>query len=128
MNKFWSHRAPAIFWALVLFTLSSIPKLQSPFHLSKWDDKLNHFVAYAILGALTLRAFSVNRPVPQKRELSMSLAVGFFYGALDEVHQYFVPGRFMDHKDFIADAAGVTVGVLLYLWLCKRRSTKQKVE
>jgi len=128
MNKFWSHRAPAIVWTLTLFVLSSIPDIPSPLHLGTWDDKLQHFVAYAILGALVLRATAMNRELPNGRHLKLTLAVGIFYGATDELHQYFVPGRFMEFSDFAADAAGVVAGAVFYLWLCKRRSTSKSLE
>ena len=128
MNRFWSYRAPAIAWALVLFVLSSISDLPSPLHISKWDDKLDHFAAYAILGALILRAMMVERPAPDARMLWITVALGTFFGVTDELHQYFVPGRFMDDKDLVADAAGVIAGALFYRWWCRHRSLKQKLK
>jgi len=121
MNNFWSYRAPAIAWALILFTLSSIPKLQSPFHFSKWDDKLNHLAAYAILGALVLRALPrASGTLPNAREVRLAAVLGILYGLFDELHQYFVPGRFVEFNDFVADAIGVMIGAGFYLWLCQR--------
>lgn len=128
MNKFWSHRAPAIAWALTLFVLSSIPDIPSPIHLGTWDDKLQHFAAYAILGALVLRATAIDSRLPNGRNFMMTFALCTFFGATDEVHQYFVPGRFMEFNDFVADAAGVVAGALVYLWLCKRRSPSKSLE
>ena len=128
MNKFWSHRAPAIAWALTLFVLSSIPDIPSPIHLGTWDDKLQHFAAYAILGALVLRATAIDNKLPNGRNFIMAFALCTFFGATDEVHQYFVPGRFMEFNDFVADAAGAVAGALFYLWLCKRRSPHKSLE
>jgi len=128
MNRFWSHRAPAIAWALILFILSSIPDIPSPIHFGSWDDKLQHFVAYAILGALVLRATTMNRDLPNGRHFKLTLALAVLFGATDEVHQYFVPGRFMEFNDFVADAAGVMAGALFYLWLCKCRSPNKSLE
>ena len=122
MNNFWRFRAPAIIWALTLFMLSSIPKLSSPFHLSKWDDKLNHIVAYAILGALMLRALTAPPSLPAKRELGLASFLSIGYGAIDEIHQYFVPGRFSEVMDMMADAIGTLIGVGLYFWFCLRRA------
>jgi VanZ family protein len=120
MNNFWRFRAPAILWALTLFTLSSIPKLSSPFHLSKWDDKLNHLVAYALLGALALRALTAEQPAPGKRELGLALSLSISYGIIDEIHQYFVPGRFSEVMDVMADATGTLIGMGFYFLLCWR--------
>lgn len=127
-NKFWPYLAPAIAWALVLFILSSISHLPSSHYLGNWEDKVDHVAAYAILGALVLRALTMNREVPGARDMKLTLALGIFYGVTDEFHQYFVPGRFMDNKDLVADAVGVIAGMLFYLWLCKRRSLRQKVK
>ena len=126
MNDFWSYRAPAIAWALVLFTLSSISDLPSPFHVSKWDDKLDHFVAYAILGALVLRAVAMHRPLPNARDFKITVVLGVLFGMADELHQYFVPGRFMDYKDFVADAVGVIAGAMFYAWLSERRALSRR--
>jgi VanZ family protein len=123
-KTFWTHRAPAIAWALLLFALSSIPDLSSPIHLTKWQDKIDHFIAYAIFGALVLRALSVNRPAASNREFALTLTAAILYGATDELHQYFVPGRYMDYKDLTADAVGVFVGAVFYMWLSRRRSRK----
>jgi VanZ family protein len=127
MNNFWSYRAPAIAWALFLFTLSSIPDIPSPIHLGSWDDKLNHFIAYGILGALVLRATTMNRELPNGRHFKLTLSLAVLFGATDELHQYFVPGRFMEFYDFVADAAGIAAGALFYLWLCKRRSPNKSL-
>jgi VanZ family protein len=121
MRNFWFYRAPVILWAFVLFALSSIPNLPSPIHIGTWDDKLSHFVAYAILGALLLRAVARHAALPKARDFKISLTVGILYGITDELHQYFVPGRYMEFNDFIADALGVIAGTLGYLWLAHRR-------
>lgn len=41
------------------------------------------------------------------------------YGALDEIHQYFVPNRYADFFDLVADAIGAVYGARLVhvLWL-----------
>jgi VanZ family protein len=36
------------------------------------------------------------------------------FGALDEVHQGFVPGRSQDAMDWVADAAGAALAVVLW--------------
>ncbi len=47
------------------------------------------------------------------------------YGALDEVHQYFVPNRYADFFDLVADAIGAICGARLVhsLWLRAARQT-----
>jgi VanZ family protein len=44
---------------------------------------------------------------------------GFMAGGLDELHQYFVPGRTMDIFDFIADITGIITGIIVWLLFAK---------
>ena len=48
------------------------------------------------------------------------------YGITDEIHQYFVPGRFADPWDLLADMVGALLGVIAYhvwLYLQSRRAS-----
>jgi VanZ family protein len=47
---------------------------------------------------------------------------GALYGVLDEIHQYFVPGRACMVSDMAINAAGALVGAgLVYVWLLRKR-------
>ena len=103
---------PAVVWAAVIFTLSSIPSLSTG--LGTWDTILRkgaHLTEYAVLGGLLYRALG--------RE-ALALAVGIAYAATDELHQYFVRGRHASPVDVAIDAVGVAVGMLLWLRLRER--------
>jgi len=50
-----------------------------------------------------------------------ALLIAVVYGALDEMHQYYVPGRFASWTDALLDALG---GILCYLWLIYRDRTR----
>jgi VanZ family protein len=105
---------PAVAWAVLIFSLSAQPALPAP--EVPYLDKVAHFGAYAVLGACL--AFAVHRS-----SLPMGLAVflGAAYGASDEIHQMFVPGRSPDVFDWVADAAGVAASVYLYSrWRVRR--------
>jgi len=98
--------APVVLWAGLIFTLSSIPSLDSG--LGTWDlvlRKLAHFAEYAILGALLLRAL---------RREPLAVLLGSAYALTDEVHQAFVTGRQGSPLDWALDTAGVIVGVVLF--------------
>jgi VanZ family protein len=98
--------APVVLWAGLIFTLSSIPSLDSG--LGTWDlvlRKLAHFAEYAILGALLLRAL---------RREPLALLLGSAYALTDEVHQAFVAGRQGSPLDWAIDTAGVILGVVLF--------------
>ena len=97
---------PALAWASAIFWLSSQPMLvEMPWALS-WD-KLHHCAAYAVGGAAIAYALGGRMPW-------LAMALGVLYGASDELHQWFVPGRNPDVRDWVADALGAVAGVFLY--------------
>jgi VanZ family protein len=102
----------------VLFVLSElrvVPPAARAFLLP--SDKVVHFLLYVTLGALLAWARHVGG-----RGVHVALILaGVAYGALDEWHQSFVPGRSPDLEDWFADAAGVVAGyVALSVWLSRR--------
>ena len=117
-RNFWAPLA----WAAVLFIQSSIPDIDPPVRLSRWDDKWAHMLIYLPLGFLLLRAFARSRWPQTKRALFwLTLVTGSAYGASDEIHQFFVPGRSPDWRDWIADSIGVALGAYLYFRFLKKR-------
>lgn len=112
MNRnFWKIYWPPIAWAAVLFIQSSIPNVSSPLKLTKWDDKWIHAVIYFPLGFLLMRALRETQPQRSTAQiLFFTFILGTLYGFSDELHQYFVPGRFSDWRDAVADAVGVALG------------------
>ena len=96
---------PAVAWAALIFTLSSIPDLGTG--LGTWDlvlRKLAHTTEYAILGALLLRALA--HPIPAG-------LVAIAYAASDELHQHFVSGRHGSPVDVAIDTVGIAAGILV---------------
>jgi VanZ family protein len=80
-------------------------------------DKLLHFSAYAVLGALFLRAFKTTQFKNNiKLVMILSIFASSLYGISDELHQYLVPCRNADITDVLADILGSVCGVYLY-WL-----------
>jgi VanZ family protein len=78
-------------------------------------DKLLHFVAYALLAALFLRAFKTSRIKNKvKFMLILSVLLSSLYGISDEIHQYFIPYRDADLMDVLADTLGGIMGVYIY--------------
>jgi VanZ family protein len=79
-------------------------------------DKMQHLLAYAVLAAGV--AFWFPRAKWRKRAVQTLIAViciTSLYGATDEVHQYFVPGRNCNAWDWLADTVGAALGATLYL-------------
>ena len=116
MRRLWPW-LPALAWAALIFSLSGQPRLVIDLELN--TDKLAHFLAYAVLGALLAYAQTRTGWPP-----AVAYALGIAYGASDEWHQSFVPGRSSEVADWLADAAGVLVAVALYHWM-RRRSWRE---
>ena len=106
---------PAAAWAGVIFALSSRPKLPGPD--MPGFDKVSHFGAYALLGWLL--AFAAER---SRLPVVVALVLGVLYGATDELHQAYVPGRSPDVLDWFADAAGVAAATFVYVRRRARRA------
>lgn len=104
--------APPLLWAAVLFSISSQPRL--PGGLGGGLDKVAHFGAFAVLGLLLARA-----ALSYRLPIGWPIALGLIYGATDEIHQAFVPGRYPDPADWLADALGVAVACF---YLYRRRA------
>ena len=101
--------APPLAWAAVILILTSIPGPDLPIDLTG-IDKLAHFGSYFVLGLLASRA-ALQRESGWKRALLVIAAIAIL-GALDELHQQFIPGRDMDIHDWFADALGAIVAAL----------------
>jgi len=91
----------------VIFALSARPTLPMP---PGFNDKGAHLLAYAALATLTLRATAGGRLAGvSARSLLAAWVVATLYGATDEFHQTFVPGRSADVLDLVADSAGAAL-------------------
>lgn len=112
---------PPVLYAGILYYLSSrpIPGWVPQFTAS---DKLVHFSAYFILGALFARAFLASRVLtaPGERRWTRGGAAGLLYGVADEIHQSFVPGRTFSLWDMAADGLGAFAGAYV-VWVLARR-------
>ncbi len=104
---------PAILWMAFLFYLSAQSHL--PGVPEAWLDilmkKTAHFLSYAVLARLYLRALGVYKGLPLAPAL-LALFLAAVYAATDEFHQYFVPGRTSSLTDWIIDCGGAAVGLL----------------
>ena len=115
---------PALAYMSMIFVLPSFP-IQLDLERVPFRDKGVHFVEYGTLGALL--AHALRATYPQGRAVWMWLLAAFatvLWGALDEIHQAYVPGRNSDAGDLIADGIGAVVGAALYLIFHKRKAVR----
>jgi VanZ family protein len=106
--------APAAVYMAIIWAVSSLslpPSLPDEF---PFRDKGIHFVEYGVLGLLV--AFATRRTWPRTglvRTQLFALIVCTGWGLLDELHQAFVPGRWADMRDGLADFLGASAGILI---------------
>jgi hypothetical protein len=117
LHDFW----PAFVWMIAIFVSTSIPDLGAlPGGVS---DISLHSSAYAVLGALLLRGFAAARwSGVTLGAVLLTIASAAAYGAFDEWHQLYVPGRTADLRDLAADAIGAAAAAgALWAWGIIRR-------
>lgn len=95
--------------------------------------KLAHFGEYACMGVLV---YALLCQWMENRRMRCLLTGGwvFLSAAGDELHQYFVPGRYASFLDVLLDTAGGVCGMLFYIlaakacfrWIEGRRNSKRK--
>ncbi|MEM4367769.1 MAG: VanZ family protein [Candidatus Anstonellales archaeon] len=105
-----------ILWCGIIFFFSSIPYLRIE-ELGFWDfilRKISHITEYAVLSILLVNALFVSICFKKSNIYLLSFVLGVLYAISDEIHQYFVPGRFFSIVDILIDSIGVTIGIVLW--------------
>ena len=104
----------------VIFILSSQPNPLPELTERIWD-KLLHAIEYAGLAVLLSRALT-REAVSWRRSLVVAALATSLYGASDEYHQAFVPGRDSTPRDWLADSVGGLIGATVYARVNERRT------
>ena len=104
----WRAWAPAALHGLLIWSVSS---LSHPDFLPVADiplrDKGVHFLVFGVFGFLVAHGAVRTRPAWSLLGVfALAALATVVWGAVDEAHQYFVPGRDSDPLDVLADALG----------------------
>jgi VanZ family protein len=103
----WSW-GPVVVWMAATFAASHRSAIAIPFGA---PDYVAHALGYAVLGALFVRALGGGPLGSMTRSLIVpATLIGALYGASDEFHQWFIPGRMASAGDLVADAIGSLAG------------------
>ena len=105
---------PALLWMALIFVSSSIPSEAFP-EVSFWGwAKLIHLFYYCVLCFLVQRALYHQRKFPglSRHSYLIGIVVATLYGATDEFHQMFTPGRHALVSDVLIDACGACIFLL----------------
>lgn len=106
---------PALIYAIIISFASSVHGTNLPNLGFEVHDKLIHATEYFLLGLLIVWGLHFEWPLPiSDRRAILAAAIAIAYGAIDEIHQSFVPGRSSEIQDWLADVFGVILAVVAY--------------
>jgi VanZ family protein len=97
-------------WIALTLTLTSIPNPSFQVRVPH-QDKTAHLCFYGVLGTLFKRWRRESGDSALRAVLGAILFAAAF-GAFDEVHQRFIPGRSMELLDWAADVSGGALGAV----------------
>ncbi len=109
-------------WIAIQLTLTSLPGAAIPVSIGHPLDWVAHMGLYGALGALIARVGALNG-WPRRRLILAALLISLG-GALDEVHQYFIPGRDMEFGDWCFDTLGAITGLAVGARIMKSKVAK----
>jgi VanZ family protein len=116
LKKLLLYWSPVFLWCLAIFLVSNrtVPKSSEFF----WQDfvikKLAHVFEYAVLSTFIYRAL-INSGVGKRNAGIWAVVLTVLYGASDEFHQSFTPGRQARIRDVLIDGFGGGLAVYL-IW------------
>ena len=111
--------------AAAVLVVSSWPSLSVKTIGWAFEDKLQHALVYTILAYLAFRGWAPRDNSQSNRcAVWIILLILAVFAAADEYHQRWIPGRFVEWGDFLADGIGVVIGFLLGAWHNRRPKKK----
>jgi VanZ family protein len=123
-TKFLRFWFPLVLYSGIIFYASSMSDVKTPLQKISFD-KLLHVFIYLPFGFLLARSvYQTGLLVSRNGLLGFVLLGALLYGASDEIHQAFVPGRSMEFLDVMADMMGGLLGGCLYLYLLRIREKR----
>lgn len=111
LNDYIAAYLVAAMWATFIFLLSSRSALPS-FDTSIADflfKKSAHMFVYGVLYVLLYRAGRKMHPQNSWAVIWLPIIISLIYAITDELHQYFVPGRYGTIRDVGIDMLGVGI-------------------
>ncbi len=124
---FFKYNWPGITWSLIILVLTGLPGNYFPQVRTFWEwlgpDKIIHLGIFGILTYLLLRGFQKQHQFQRLRSnyIIFAIGIGIVFGALTEVGQRYVfTGRSANIYDFLANAVGCLLGLVVYYILSRK--------
>lgn len=128
IRRYHIYLALGFYWIFLLIA-TSLPSTSLPQTLL--SDKIQHTLAFMILGILLTLTLKTQQKYNTLKLYAYSFAIiiGMIYALFDELHQLFIPGRYCEFVDWIADVIGVVLGVgIVYMLIKYVKTFSEKVE
>ena len=104
---------PVLSAMIAVSIVSHMPNAPQPDLGIEFGDKVLHATAYMILGLLFAAALDAWRPIKPRSLALWTILFCALFGFYDEIHQSFIPNRFADVFDWLADSLGGVFAALL---------------
>jgi hypothetical protein len=118
---------PPVAAAVVIFISSEILPdtfLPKSWLMHRWELTLaGHLILFGVLGFFTTRMLCSLLSFSRPRIMMLVLFGCLVFGALDELHQMFVPGRQAEWIDLAADTAGALIGAVTFMIVSRYRTS-----
>ena len=124
---------PGLICASIIMVLMGLPGKCFPTVVCFWDwlgpDKVVHLLLFATLSFISLwgyrtSLFDINYPHRNRLFIIISL-ISILYGGLTEILQkYLFINRYGSYYDFIADAIGCLIGIIIFHFLAQKKLKK----
>ncbi len=104
-------------YMLLIFALSSVPGTSdfsnTEFMVTILNPTVQNLVHIPLFGALAFFWISTFKKWRYEESacLLMAAVISVLYGILDEIHQYFIPGRYLSLTDMLLNIIGVSAAV-----------------
>lgn len=108
-----------ITWSVISIAIILIIWLSSGFSLPRPIDWVLHLVTYFALGYALNQAMGL---------WSLAWVLAVWFGALDEIHQAYFPGRMPDVLDWFFALIGSGLGAYFTVWQTKQQHNKQAAQ
>jgi len=117
-----------VLWSALIFWLSAQPSRSdetggSAVHLLLMNAGHAPLFGIWAAGAAFYLACKTPRPLPDVFFAVKAIVATLVFGAVDEIHQYFVPGRTSSWTDVATDAIGAAVALYCLRYVASPRST-----